>query len=197
MTNKLKMKPGTIFCVLCQGIVSYKNGDSNRFNDHMNIEHGAYHNLRYILAGCLMNSEERNIVAEIIEERESVDSTVESEVEKAKMDDEVSIFDKVFPLVKDNNDDSFTGLSVTTSEPVGDGESLEKNVKCTLCESSFAKGAYLRKHLIRFHKLSKEERYLMNESRSNEAVGYNMSPKEVNLVNGSTLDKEIRGHYGI
>jgi len=187
MTNKLKMKPGTIFCVLCQGIVSYKNGDSNRFNDHMNIEHGAYHNLRYILAGCLMNSEERNIVAEIIEERESVDVTAESELEKTKMDAEVSIFDKVFPLVKDNNDDSFTCSSVATLGP--DGESLEKNVKCTLCESSFAKGAYLRKHLIRFHKLSKEERDLMNESRSNEAVGY-VSPKEVNLVNGSTLDTE-------
>jgi len=190
MTNTLKMKPGTIFCALCQGIVSYKKGDSSRFNDHMNIEHGAYHNLRYILAGCLMNSEERNIVAEIIEERESVEITADSEVQVAKKNAEVSIFDKVFPLVKDHNDDSFADISVINLETVG--ESLEKNIKCTLCESSFAKGSYLRKHLVRFHKLSKEERDLVNESRSKEAVTVcrNESPEEMDLVNESSLDTE-------
>ena len=56
----------------------------------MSIEHGAFHNLRYLLAGCLMDIDERNIVAEILEEKEKVDA---GKVEKAK--DEVSILDKV------------------------------------------------------------------------------------------------------
>eukprot|EP00092_Neocalanus_flemingeri_P026714 GFUD01028964.1.p1 GENE.GFUD01028964.1~~GFUD01028964.1.p1 ORF type:complete len:488 (+),score=96.23 GFUD01028964.1:238-1701(+) len=141
MNETAKMKPGTVFCVLCQGVVSYKKGEIRRFNEHMNIEHGAYHNLRYILAGCLMNSEERNIVAEIIEEREKVD---DGQVEVVNNEKEVSILDRAFPLVKDDHDENI--------------DSLEQNIQCTLCDSTFAKGAYLRKHLIRFHKLSKEER---------------------------------------
>jgi len=164
MTDTPRMRPGTVFCILCQGIVTYKNGDTKRFNDHMNIEHGAFHNLRYLLAGCLMNNEERNIVAEIIEEREKTDA---GKVDNEKDNDEVSILDKAFPLVKGVQQESCSEL-ISPLEPqaVFSEENFEKDVNCTLCESSFASGTNLNRHLARFHKLSKEERDIVNKSRS-------------------------------
>jgi len=160
MSDTPKMRPGTVFCILCQGIVTYKDGDTKRFNDHMNIEHGAFHNLRYLLAGCLMNIEERNIVAEIIEEREKADTGT---VVKEK--DEISILDRAFPLVKEDVQQEIISPPLK-SQAIVSAENLEKTVNCTLCESSFASNTNLNRHLMRFHKLSKEERDIVNKSRS-------------------------------
>ena len=38
----------------------------------MDIEHGITSNLTFILAGCLMSSEEREVVAQIIEVTEKI-----------------------------------------------------------------------------------------------------------------------------
>lgn len=61
--------PGKIFCILCNGVVSFKNGDRSRFIGHMNHEHEAYLGLSFILAGCLMSPEERAAVETIMEEK--------------------------------------------------------------------------------------------------------------------------------
>ena len=155
------MRPGTVFCILCQGIVAYKKGDTKRFDDHMNIEHGAYHNLKYILAGCLMNVEERNIVAEIVEERQKDSDAGEG---KGANVEQISILDKAFPLGKDQLDAS-PEIVLPKSELVSITEEEEKKISCPLCEARFGANSNLNRHLARFHKLSKEERDVVNESR--------------------------------
>ena len=45
------MLPGKIFCILCNGVVSYKDGDKSRFVGHMNHEHEAISGINFILAG--------------------------------------------------------------------------------------------------------------------------------------------------
>ena len=64
------MRAKSFSCILCQGLVAYSKGGRSRFDDHMNVEHGVSANLNFILAGCLMTQEEREVVAAIIEERE-------------------------------------------------------------------------------------------------------------------------------
>ena len=44
----------------------YRN-KRDRFDSHMDIDHGITSNLTFILAGCLMTSEEREVVAQIIQ----------------------------------------------------------------------------------------------------------------------------------
>ena len=75
------MRPNTINCILCKGLVAYSKDDRTRFNSHMNIEHGISHSLSFILAGCLMNEEEREAVANIIEEREEKINSIVSDVD--------------------------------------------------------------------------------------------------------------------
>jgi len=56
-------------CFLCKGFVSYKEGDTSKFNRHMNNEHMAYFGLEYLLAGCTMSEEERLAVRDVIKDR--------------------------------------------------------------------------------------------------------------------------------
>ena len=62
-------------------LVAYSKDDRTRFNNHMNIEHGISHSLSFILAGCLMNEEEREAVANIIEEREEKINSIVTDVD--------------------------------------------------------------------------------------------------------------------
>ena len=67
--------PGTVCCLLCRGLVIYKasnlgyllipifsysqDGDTTRFRAHMNNEHGAFFDLDYLLASCMMETEQK------------------------------------------------------------------------------------------------------------------------------------------
>ena len=71
--------PGTVCCLLCRGLVIYKasilflgpeqypcncnttlqDGDKTRFRNHMNNEHGAFFDLDYLLASCMMETEQK------------------------------------------------------------------------------------------------------------------------------------------
>jgi len=59
--------PGTVCCILCRGMIAYRNSDTTRFNNHMNYEHGAYFDMEFLLAACLMDEEERKAVRNVME----------------------------------------------------------------------------------------------------------------------------------
>ena len=54
--------------MLCRGVVAYRAGDSARFTAHMHHEHGAYFDMEFLLAACLMNEEEREAVRSVMAE---------------------------------------------------------------------------------------------------------------------------------
>jgi len=62
----MTLPPGTVSCMLCRGVVAYRNGDATRFTNHMNHEHGAYFDHEFLLAACLMNEEERDAVRSVM-----------------------------------------------------------------------------------------------------------------------------------
>ena len=62
----MTLPPGTVSCMLCRGVVAYRNGDATRFTNHMNHEHGAYFDHEFLLAACLMNEEEREAVRNVM-----------------------------------------------------------------------------------------------------------------------------------
>jgi len=59
--------PGTVCCILCRGMIAYRNNDTTRFTNHMNYEHGAYFDMEFLLAACLMDEEERKAVRNVME----------------------------------------------------------------------------------------------------------------------------------
>ena len=84
---------GTVCCLLCRGVVAYRNLDMNRFLEHiiiiliniillrfqahMNHEHGAYFDMDFLLAACLLDDKERKAV------RNTMDLEHKAQQEKA------------------------------------------------------------------------------------------------------------------
>jgi len=58
--------PHTVCCILCQGAVIYRNGDKMRFREHMRMEHGAFFDLDFLLAACLMDVQKKDELARIV-----------------------------------------------------------------------------------------------------------------------------------
>merc|ERR1712183_147928 len=61
--NNIELIPGTVCCILCRGLVIYKNGDKSRFKAHLANEHGAFFDIDYLLASSLMEAEQKAEVA--------------------------------------------------------------------------------------------------------------------------------------
>jgi len=66
--------PGTVCCLLCHGIVIYKDGDSTRFVNHMKSEHSAFFDMEYLLASCLMDTYQKASVAKTVKYPELLES---------------------------------------------------------------------------------------------------------------------------
>ena len=167
-----------MFCILCNGIVSYSRGDTKRFDDHMNIEHGAFYNLDYILAGCLMSGDQRKVVSELIEENPAVGNPDRYQVSDAENLKDVSILDKAFPLVEKPSPSTNPSASVSLVEV--------SKVKCGLCDSRLLKKS-LNKHLKKVHKLGKEDRDIVLKSTSNIGI----ENKSEELVNGECGKEDL------
>merc|ERR1719369_1253965 len=58
---------GTVRCILCRGMVPYRNLNNSLFVKHMEKEHGSYYDLEFILATCFMDEEEKKAVTGVIE----------------------------------------------------------------------------------------------------------------------------------
>ena len=58
---------GSVKCILCRGLVIYKEGDKSRFFAHLQNEHGAFFDYDFLLASSLMDDYEK---AEIVKKLE-------------------------------------------------------------------------------------------------------------------------------
>jgi len=55
--------PGTVCCILCRGLIIYKDGDKQRFKAHLANEHGAFFDVDYLLASCFLEPAQKEAVA--------------------------------------------------------------------------------------------------------------------------------------
>ena len=62
--------PGTVCCLLCRGMIAYRNCDPSRFHNHMNYEHGAYFDMEFLLSACMMDEEERQAVRNVMQQKQ-------------------------------------------------------------------------------------------------------------------------------
>ena len=52
-------REGTVVCLLCRGMISFKAGDKARFESHLQHEHEAYFGLDVLLALSFVREDER------------------------------------------------------------------------------------------------------------------------------------------
>ena len=52
-------EPDTVCCLLCHGIIIFKEDDKTRFNSHMINEHGAFFALDFLLASSMMDEDQK------------------------------------------------------------------------------------------------------------------------------------------
>jgi len=69
--------PGTVCCLLCRGMVIYKDGDKTRFRAHMNNEHGAFFDIDYLLASCLLEEDQKESIARTVKAQDKVPAMLE------------------------------------------------------------------------------------------------------------------------
>jgi len=55
--------PGTVCCILCRGLIIYKDGDKQRFKAHLANEHGAFFDVDYLLASCFLEPAQKEAMA--------------------------------------------------------------------------------------------------------------------------------------
>jgi len=58
---------------MCKGVIIYKNGDRNRFDNHMNNEHGIVFEIDFLFAICKLGENDRLKVKEVIDQELYVD----------------------------------------------------------------------------------------------------------------------------
>lgn len=142
---------GTIQCLLCRGIVTFKEKDPIKFNLHMKNEHAVYFSVDILLAICLMDSEEQETVKNVVFDRMKKSDI---EVKDEKMDESI-----------DNSDGDEDEDAVDLSDDEED--SLKENIKkedtaessydpkspfgCSICKKPFGSKKSLSHHRRRKH----------------------------------------------
>eukprot|EP00088_Acartia_fossae_P065249 TRINITY_DN80448_c0_g1_i1.p1 TRINITY_DN80448_c0_g1~~TRINITY_DN80448_c0_g1_i1.p1 ORF type:complete len:147 (+),score=19.26 TRINITY_DN80448_c0_g1_i1:2-442(+) len=89
----------TVTCIICNGAVSYKVGDSQRFVNHLQNEHGAFVNIDFLIAASLARQDKlEDFVEEIV-----LDNTLEEPRISHKSDNSVVSNMKSNAVVNNNN----------------------------------------------------------------------------------------------
>lgn len=148
------LRPGTIQCILCNGIILHCGGEDRRIVDHLRIEHGVSFNLRYIVAGCMMEEHERNVIADLVQERENIFRRSAINLKKEEVEMKPKIEYIVSNSLVDLHNLHLKKVRLSNIEVhanVFENEVLS-SINCPHCNFFFVSWKSLKVHLIAFHK---------------------------------------------
>eukprot|EP00092_Neocalanus_flemingeri_P038497 GFUD01041908.1.p1 GENE.GFUD01041908.1~~GFUD01041908.1.p1 ORF type:complete len:319 (+),score=86.46 GFUD01041908.1:69-1025(+) len=142
---------GTVCCILCRGVLGYKEKDSARFESHMQSEHGAYFDLEFVLAACLMDEEEKTAVKTVMTAKydEALEEAKEDEVEVDEEEDKLNVISDDQIKVEDYGKEVSISLEESIPKAV-------ENFTCSKCDATFASVKYVKKHESIVHSVNKE-----------------------------------------
>ena len=131
-------REGTVVCLLCRGMISFKAGDKARFESHLQHEHEAYFGLDVLLAVSFIREEER---------RALVRSVSPGYVDRAERTDLREALDKLRTRAHDVTRDA---SDVSSDFSIADNEKIygipEPILKCEKCSRTFINRISLRRH---------------------------------------------------
>ena len=131
-------REGTVVCLLCRGMISFKAGDKARFESHLQHEHEAYFGLDVLLAVSFIREEER---------RALVRSVASGYVYRAERTDLREALDKLRPRARDVTREA---SDVSSDYSIEDNDKIygipEPILKCEKCSRTFINRISLRRH---------------------------------------------------
>merc|ERR1712096_56442 len=108
----------SICCILCRGSILYfDETGATKFGRHMQFEHGAMHDLDFMMAACKMNDSEKKALVDVFNkqvETAEVDIITPNIPKKAEIDKETQSAQK-----KSINDEKLTKVDAETKTPTG------------------------------------------------------------------------------
>ena len=144
-------------CFLCSAKIFYGQNDQERLRDHLRSEHSIDTGLDYLVAGCLMNDEEREAIVNVVKDREVGADTDESleedvvkeepekDVAKIEVGDVVSLADLVpETTLQEGSEDS---LQFGEASPPRAEERPVVEFPCPDCHLTFKLKVKLNRHL--------------------------------------------------
>merc|ERR1719232_1832103 len=142
---------GTIQCLLCRGIVTFKEKDPVKFNLHMKNEHAVYFSVDILLAICLMDSEEQETVKNVVFDRMKKSDT-DINVKDEKMDESIDGSDEDEDAV-DLSDDEEDSLkeNIKKEDTAGSHYDPKSPFGCNICKKPFGSKKSLSHHRRRKH----------------------------------------------
>ena len=145
---------GTIQCLLCRGIVTFKEKDPIKFNLHMKNEHAVYFSVDILLAICLMDSEEQETVKNVVFDRmkksdiDNVkDEKMDESIEGSDGDEDEDAVD-----ISDEEEDLASLKETIKKEDTGESNYNPKSpFGCNICKKPFGSKKSLSHHRRRKH----------------------------------------------
>ena len=158
-----------IACLLCRGLISFKNGDRSRFLDHMNNEHDARYDFDVVLVVSLMTDGEKKVFVNTnqdklealtgntnkkgitdsdsksldISSKSKLHSIAEVNIAEVEMIDNASITETI-PTTPETNETQVPNQETVTEE-VAEPVKREGVLKCKIC-SKYIKQSQLLDH---------------------------------------------------
>ena len=136
-------REGTVVCLLCRGMISFKSGDKTRFESHLQHEHEAYFGLDIMLAISFIREDERRAVVKSVSSgfkdrtsRIDLRCAIEQYFNSSSIEDKSSNqnYSELFSDTSvDDDNDKIYGIP----EPV---------LQCTKCSRTFINILSLKRH---------------------------------------------------
>jgi len=160
---------GTVPCFLCKAFIYYEKADKSKMMAHMNSEHNAFFGMDFLLAGCIMNDDERVAIVNVVKDREPAHLEPESapsEDENLTLENNELILDNEYEECEENEvnisaltpettlqEDTDIGVEMKSDEPeegVSPPRMTERAIiefPCPECPMTFNLKIRLNRHL--------------------------------------------------
>ena len=157
--------PGTFLCLFCSGVISLRNGDSEKFRMHMEVYHQVFSHSDILLALNFLKEEERSNIVNAtknriekakqiaIQVKQEIVGFLDPDVDFEYDDDNIDNIDnsndeKLFVEEMDSSEEI---TSMDKSADVFDGEDYNSSLKketlsCHICQRTFIESRLLLRH---------------------------------------------------
>ena len=146
---------GTVTCVLCHSLVTYRAQDEAKFARHMRLEHAAHFNIQLALAMCLMDADDQETVKNIIFEKRQQAEELQEETD----------FDEI-PVDSEDEEDlvSLAEISTKRGKETNQRNDIAETQTCDVCKRHFNNRRARRDHMRHKHPelLKQEEENILN-----------------------------------
>jgi len=120
---------GIVPCFLCKASIYYEKSDKSMLLSHMNSEHNAFFGNEFLLAGCIMNDDERMAIVNVVKDREPSYLQQPSAEEPQTDAEDVTLENN--ELIIENDDDDENELYITALTPETTLQEIDTTVEVT------------------------------------------------------------------